>query len=793
VLALASFGRSRRVAVSADPVALAVVKGTFEPPRAGDVLRDSRDREQHWQAVDAMDAAYAVPNLAGGWLYVPVDSPDERVAMLHAAGHSMVYVNGEPRPGDPYEARFLHVPVQLKSGRNDLLFAVARERVRVDVSPATREVSINLADVTLPDFVSGAPDRMPMSVPIVNATTRPVRPFISLGEGKPFRARTVPPLSVRKQQIDVLYDGRTAPVVNATLLLRNEDDSARQTAQFECRRREPGSTVKRTFVSDIDESVQYYTIVPAQSAPARLRDKPGLVLSLHGAAVEATSQADAYSSKRWCHIVCPTNRRPYGFDWEDWGRIDALEVLDRAEAILDVDPTRVYLTGHSMGGHGTWQIGSLFPDRFAAIGPSAGWLSFASYTRGASTTGASTAPASKPLQPADLFRRAAATSDTQSLMPNLAPRGVYVLHGIDDDNVPVTEARSAVKLLEAFHRDFNSFEQPNAGHWWDVSDEPGADCVDWPAMFDFFARRRLPQADEVREFRFRTFNPGVSSRCHWLTIDQQTRPMMLSEVSVRFDPHKVRFSGTTTNVARLMIDCSNLHVRGRVKIELDGATVETEPTRRRVWLARDGEAWRAVDAPPPGEKTAVRTGPFKMAFNNRMMFVYGTGGTPEENAATYAKARYDAETWWYRANGSVDVVPDAEFDPQRETGRNVILYGNADTNRAWNLVLDDSCPIKLRRGMVDVGLRAFYGENLACLFIRPRAGDSKSLVGVVGATGVIGIRLTSRLPYFASGVGYPDWCVMDTSVLESGLSAVRGAGFFANDWSLSREDTAWIN
>ena len=26
-----------------------------------------------------------------------------------------------------------------------------------------------------------------------------------------------------------------------------------------------------------------------------------------------------------------------------------------------------------MGGHGTWHIGTLFPDRFAAIGPSAGW------------------------------------------------------------------------------------------------------------------------------------------------------------------------------------------------------------------------------------------------------------------------------------------------------------------------------------------------------------------------------------------------------------------------------------
>jgi len=33
-------------------------------------------------------------------------------------------------------------------------------------------------------------------------------------------------------------------------------------------------------------------------------------------------------------LVAPTNRRPYGYDWEDWGRADALEVLE-AEARED--------------------------------------------------------------------------------------------------------------------------------------------------------------------------------------------------------------------------------------------------------------------------------------------------------------------------------------------------------------------------------------------------------------------------------------------------------------------------
>src|SRR5262249_29261570 len=97
--------------------------------------------------------------------------------------------------------------------------------------------------------------------------------------------------------------------------------------------------------------------------------KPALFLTLHGAGVEAIGQADAYAPKTWGHLVAPTNRRPFGFDWEDWGRLDAMEVLELARKELGTDPQRTYLTGHSMGGHGVWHLGATFPDRFAAIGP----------------------------------------------------------------------------------------------------------------------------------------------------------------------------------------------------------------------------------------------------------------------------------------------------------------------------------------------------------------------------------------------------------------------------------------
>src|SRR5208282_5622821 len=127
----------------------------------------------------------------------------------------------------------------------------------------------------------------------------------------------------------------------------------------------------------------YYAVVPALERAADSNvSRPGLVLTLHGANVEAIGQAQAYAPKPGLHIVAPTNRRPYGFDWEDWGRLDAMEVLGLAQKEFKTDPLRTYLTGHSMGGHGTWHVGVTFPDRFAAIAPSAGWISFATYAGG---------------------------------------------------------------------------------------------------------------------------------------------------------------------------------------------------------------------------------------------------------------------------------------------------------------------------------------------------------------------------------------------------------------------------
>jgi len=47
-------------------------------------------------------------------------------------------------------------------------------------------------------------------------------------------------------------------------------------------------------------------------------------------------------------------------------------LLDEIVATYAVDVDRIYLTGNSMGGYGTWNLATAYPERFAAIAPICG-------------------------------------------------------------------------------------------------------------------------------------------------------------------------------------------------------------------------------------------------------------------------------------------------------------------------------------------------------------------------------------------------------------------------------------
>lgn len=783
-LAISDVGVSGRTPFPTDAVLKRIVLGTWKAPTVGEAVTAPDGSRHVWKEIAAnKDGWFEDDALNNGYVYLPLDWGKDETVDLVAQGDSAVYVNGVIHPGDPYQYGYLRIPIDLKQGRNSLLFACGRGRLHVEFKPATQPVLLNTDDLTLPDIISGQRDDLWMAAVLVNNTDSDLRGYKATtirpdGKMETTDLPVIPAMSLRKVPIRLSpQEDLTPGNASYRLAIYNSRHEKLQGKEITLRVRQPLQTQKRTFISSIDGSVQYYGVVPAQKPSSQ----NVLIMTLHGASVEAIGQAEAYAPKDWCTLVAPTNRRPYGFDWEDWGRLDFNEVFSRAKKEIPHDPSRVILTGHSMGGHGTWSIGSTFPGSFAAIGPSAGWLSFWSYTG-----------AYEPKNPNDpieeILRRADDSSDTSTFRSNLVQPSIYILHGEKDDNVPVTEARNMFGYLKKITDRVQYHEQPGAGHWWGTP-EVGAACVDWAPMFRLFQSCTIP--DHPLDVDFTTVNPAVSSTCRWVSILQQQHSLAPSRVQFG-SPYGGALSGKTDNVALLTLDLGQTQLWG-MGLTLDGQQLPVRNVPKGpLTLKKVNGTWVFSKLPRDTEKSPVRNGPFKAAFQRNMLFVYGTRGTPEENAWAESAAKYDAESFYYRGNGAVDVIPDTAFNPGRTRDRNVIIFGNADTNAAWSELMADS-PVQVKRGALGIGGRLYSGSDLSCLFVRPRNGVKDGLVAAVSGTGIVGMRTTDRLPIFLSGCEYPDWIVFRPTVLTQGPSACVAAGFFDNEWRVDSDQSAFRN
>jgi poly(3-hydroxybutyrate) depolymerase len=774
-----------REALYTDQLAYQLYKGILAKPQDGvSLLKNAKGEDIKWRKVQADSThRFRGDSFSNGYVYLTYESKKEQTAVLTLTGHDMVFVNGVPRGGDQYRYGWMHLPVVLKKGKNEFYARVARfgrfGGITANLTFPAKPVYLNTEDLTVSDIVPGLKnDSLWIGLVVQNVTSKvltglQIKSVLS-GKEVVTNVPTVPAMSSRKVGVLINGAGINASGKQDVAVTLTQAGKAIDQAQIAIQSVEEGKQYSRTFVSELDGSVQYYAVSPQLKAGAS--GQPALFFSVHGAEVQAISQARAYKPKDWGVLVAPTNRRPRGFNWEDWGRLDALEVLDIAKKQYNPDPSRIYLTGHSMGGHGTWFLGATYPEKWAAIAPSAGYPTLSSY---GSHDGMIPDSAGSPIE--SILLRASNPSNVLALTSNYKSLGVYVAHGDADRTVSVNYARQMRDILGKFHRDFSYYEHIGGEHWYgDIS-------VDWPPIFNFFSWHSIPKDTAVNAIDFTTANPGISSKMRWAGVQQQIKALEYSRIQLKLSKKDARISGTTGNVALLSLNLDAFAVGTKVKIVLDSlATVEynVKEQNETIYLKK-GTQWELATAPGVTEKNPLRNGTLKDAFRNRMVYVYATGGTKEEKDWAFEKARYDAETWYFRGNGAVDIVADKDFDPKNFKDRGVILYGNKTTNLAWDKILKN-CPVTVANGKISVGTKEFTGNDLAAYFIWPRADSKIASVTVITGTGKNGFQAANANQYFSGGSGFPDLMIFSAEMLKSGMKEVKMSGFFGNDWSVEK-------
>lgn len=131
----------------------------------------------------------------------------------------------------------------------------------------------------------------------------------------------------------------------------------------------------------------------------------------------------------------------------------AVAALQQTMREFHVDPNRVYLTGLSMGGHGTWYVAYRHPQLFAAVVPICGWVREFARFRG-----------SVPVVPGD------SAAVLPSLVQRLARVPIWIFHGEIDQVVDVNGSREPYNALKAAATDVRYTELLGLNHnSWDAA------------------------------------------------------------------------------------------------------------------------------------------------------------------------------------------------------------------------------------------------------------------------------------------------------------------------------------
>ena len=137
---------------------------------------------------------------------------------------------------------------------------------------------------------------------------------------------------------------------------------------------EPGEQITQKLDARVQVEMDYLLYVPANYDAERAWP---LVLFLHGAGergrdlhrVEKHGPPKLAASGKVFPFLLVS---PQCIKDRSWEPVDLTALLDHVVKSYSVDEDRIYVTGLSMGGFGTWRLAAYTPDRFAAIAPVCG-------------------------------------------------------------------------------------------------------------------------------------------------------------------------------------------------------------------------------------------------------------------------------------------------------------------------------------------------------------------------------------------------------------------------------------
>lgn len=266
-------------------------------------------------------------------------------------------------------------------------------------------------------------------------------------------------------------------------------------------------------------------LVPSFQAFAATK---GLIIAAPAAQKEPANKQNEDSNE---------NTRAFPHWWSYHSEGFVLRALRDLKREFAIDENRVFLSGYSMGGFATWNLGLRYCDRFAAIVPMAGGISQHEY-------------------------RVDRHDEIRKLLTNALHLPTYFLHGDADKTVPVRFDRASRDQLKRLGYEHEYVEVDGGGHVLDIRHGRTLlkGITSWLAK-----KRRNPHPKEVRFHCLGSY----MSQCYWVRIDKLSSAGP-GEVNAKITKNVIDV--TTTGVAglTLFIDDEVINLKKAVTIRVNG-------------------------------------------------------------------------------------------------------------------------------------------------------------------------------------------------------------------------------
>lgn len=206
-----------------------------------------------------------------------------------------------------------------------------------------------------------------------------------------------------------------------------------------------------------DAKYNYISYTPKDYNDDTLKKWP-LIIYLHGGSSRGNDTTKLYCcgipdqiwrGREFPFIIvapqCPINQR---WSTDNWFENFYKEVTTKYR----VDTNKIYLTGVSLGGAGTWYLATKYPEKFAAIAPMSGFTRHMDYIM----------------------------TNTDKLID--IP--IWAFHGKIDDVVPVGDTEWMINKLKGKNKDLKFTIETDVGHWMDWLVYPKQELYDWFLKYD---------------------------------------------------------------------------------------------------------------------------------------------------------------------------------------------------------------------------------------------------------------------------------------------------------------------